>query len=66
MSEPMLLTIKDVQQATQLGRTKIYELMRDGELPFLKIGRSVRVRREVFEEWLTKQEAETQDLYCFE
>ena len=56
MAEPMLMTIKDVQEATQLGRTKLYELMRDGKLPYLRIGRSVRVRRDAFEEWLAKQE----------
>jgi excisionase family DNA binding protein len=59
MSEPMLLTIADVQQATQLGRTKLYELMRDGELPFIRIGRSVRIRREDFEAWLVALEEQT-------
>ena len=58
MTEPMLMTIKDIQVATQLGRTTVYELMREGELPYLKIGRSVRIRREVFEEWLQLHEAE--------
>ena len=56
MAEVSLLTIKDVQEITQLGRTTIYELMRSGELPFLKIGRSVRVRRAALDEWLGKQE----------
>jgi excisionase family DNA binding protein len=59
----MLLTIKDVQDATQLGRTKIYELMRDGELPFIKLGRSVRVRRDAFESWLAQQEESTRAEY---
>lgn len=61
-----LMTIADVQQATQLGRTKIYELMRDGELPFIKIGRSVRVRQEAFEQWLAEQEAKTKADYLLE
>lgn len=56
MAEVLLLTIKDVQEVTQLGRTTIYELMRSGELPFLRIGRSVRIRREALDEWLGKQE----------
>lgn len=61
--ESTLMTIADVQKATQLGRTKIYELMRDGELPFIKIGRSVRVRQEAFQSWLAQQEARTKADY---
>jgi len=60
MSESVLLTIRDVQEVTQLGRTKIYELMRDGQLPYLRIGRSVRFRREALETWLTALEQEFQ------
>ena len=30
MNDLQLLTIKDVQNITKLGRTKLYELMRDG------------------------------------
>lgn len=56
MAEVSLLTIKDVQEITQLGRTTIYELMRDGVLPYLKIGRSVRIRREALEKWLSESE----------
>ncbi len=61
MKESVLLTIKDVQELTQLGRTKIYELIRDGDLPFLKIGRSVRIRREALEVWLAELEEEFQE-----
>lgn len=54
--QPELLTVQDVQTITQLGRTKVYELIRDGELPVLRIGRSLRIRREVLEAWLFAQE----------
>lgn len=56
MTDSVLLTIKDVQAITKLGRTTIYELMRTGEVPFLRIGRSVRFRREALETWLKAQE----------
>lgn len=56
MTESSLLTIKDVQAITKLGRTTIYELMRTGEVPYLRIGRSVRFRREALETWLKAQE----------
>lgn len=52
MVEAMLLTVEEVQEATKLGRTKVYELIRLGELPVVRIGRSVRIRRQALEKWL--------------
>jgi excisionase family DNA binding protein len=37
-----------------LGRTKIYELLRSGEIPSYKIGRVRRIRRGDIEAWLEK------------
>lgn len=53
---PELLTVRDVQDITQLGRTKVYELIRNGELPVLRIGRSLRIRRDALDKWLLTQE----------
>ena len=55
-SQSVLMTIADVQQATQLGRTKVYELIRQGQLPVVRIGRSVRIRRDALERWLAELE----------
>lgn len=63
MSEQMLLTVEDVQNVTQLGRTKVYEMIRTGELPVIRIGRSVRVRRETLERWLAELEEQSTDEY---
>ena len=56
MTEPRLLTIKDVLEITKLGRTTIYEVMRRGELPYLRIGRSVRFRHDALDKWLLELE----------
>lgn len=63
MSEPILLTVEDVQEQIQLGRTKVYELIRDGVLPVLRIGRAVRIRREALERWLDEVEVQSTDEY---
>lgn len=62
-SEPILLTVEDVQEQIQLGRTKIYELIRDGVLPVVRIGRAVRIRREALERWLNEVEVQSTDEY---
>lgn len=53
----VLLTVQDVQDLLQLGRSTVYELIRTGELPSVRIGRSVRIRRETLESWLADIEA---------
>ena len=39
-----LLTIKEVQKLLGLGRTKVHQLLSDGAINSLKIGRSRRIR----------------------
>lgn len=55
-SEPILMTVAEVQLATRLGRTTVYELIRLGKLPVVRIGRAVRVRRDSLERWLSEHE----------
>jgi excisionase family DNA binding protein len=43
MTEQALLTVKEVARALRLGHTKTYELIASGQLPAVRIGRSVRV-----------------------
>jgi len=52
---PMLLTVKDLEAELQLGRTRTYELVRSGQLPVVRIGRSVRIPREALSCWIAEQ-----------
>ena len=54
--QPILLTVPEVQSLTQLGRTKVYELIQTGQLPIIRIGRSVRIRRDALERWIDELE----------
>lgn len=47
-----LLTKKDIQVALKLSASKVDQMLRSGEIPSFRIGRSVRIRREDFEAWL--------------
>ena len=49
---PMLLTVRDVEAELQLGRTRTYELIRSGQIPVIRLGRSVRVPREALRQWI--------------
>ena len=39
-----LLTIPEVAAELRIGRTLVYRLMEKGDLPFIKLGRTRRVR----------------------
>ncbi len=43
MDQPILLRPEEVQVLLGISRSQVYELMRTGRLPVVRIGRSVRV-----------------------
>jgi len=54
-SSPMLLTIPQVAEALNLGKTKVYELIWKENLPTLKFGRAVRVSKVELQRWLEER-----------
>ncbi|HEY8641323.1 MAG TPA: helix-turn-helix domain-containing protein [Candidatus Dormibacteraeota bacterium] len=50
--ETMLLNAEETATLLGLGRTKVYEMLAAGELPVIRIGRSVRVPRSALERWI--------------
>ena len=53
--QSLLLRAEDVQRALGLGRSKVYELIASGDLPVVRIGRSVRVPSKALDEWIERQ-----------
>ena len=49
------LTLREMQEMFSIGRTKAWQLVASGEVPAVKIGRSVRVSRKELEQWLEEQ-----------
>ncbi len=48
---PALLTIADVCRHYNVSRSTVYRLRDRNELPFVHVGRAVRIRREDAEKW---------------
>jgi excisionase family DNA binding protein len=48
-------SIQDLMILTSLGRTKCYELVANGELDAIKVGRAVRVSRASYLAWTRRQ-----------
>ncbi len=41
--EPLLVDVREAGRMVGLGRSKLYELIRDGSIPVVHIGRAVRI-----------------------
>jgi excisionase family DNA binding protein len=52
--EPLLLKAGDVAKLLGLGRSKVFAMLAVGELPVIRIGRSVRVPRAALEAWIAE------------
>ncbi|MDP9437188.1 MAG: helix-turn-helix domain-containing protein [Actinomycetota bacterium] len=44
-----------VPEVLRIARSRAYELVADGEIPSVRIGRSLRVSRRELETWLEEQ-----------
>ena len=53
--DAILLKAEQIAQALNVGRSKAYELMASGELPVIRIGRSVRVPADGLRRWIEEK-----------
>ena len=54
-TEHEYLKVPEVAKVLRIARSRAYELVADGEIPAVKIGRSVRVSRRELDRWLKSQ-----------
>jgi excisionase family DNA binding protein len=53
--EPALITIEEAARYLRLSRAKTYQLAAVGDLPVVRVGRSVRVRADRLPAWLDER-----------
>ena len=54
---PRLLRPREVAEVTGLERFRVYELVRTGRLPALRIGKTIRIAEDVLAEWIRRESA---------
>ncbi len=59
--ERLLLRPDEVAIALGVSRSKVYELLGSGELPSLRIGKSIRVSMKALRGWIAQREAIADD-----
>jgi len=58
-----LMTVKEVSEYLRVSRASVYRMVKEGKIPVSRIGKHLRFRKEVIDEWLTQMEKKTHDLY---
>ena len=53
--EPLLLTIPQVAAMLGLGRSKVYDLIREEGLPTAKFGTAIRIPAEELKQWVKQR-----------
>jgi excisionase family DNA binding protein len=53
MESPLAYTVAETCAVLRVGRTRLYEEIRDGRLPAYKVGKRTLIRRADVEKWLT-------------
>jgi excisionase family DNA binding protein len=55
-ANPLVYDINEAAHALRMSRARLYQLLSDGSIPSLKIGRSRRIRREALVAFLDSLE----------
>jgi excisionase family DNA binding protein len=56
-----LLKIEDAARVLSLGRSKTYQLVMEGQIPSIHIGRSRRIPAAALERWIDEQAQAAED-----
>jgi len=51
----LLLTVSEAARVLRIGRNTCYDLIRQGEIPHVRLGRIIRVPRFGLESWIARQ-----------
>ena len=62
ISDMQMLTPDDIMQALRLSRSTVYNMLKRGEIPSVKIGNMLRVNKSAFEHWLEQHTAEAHEV----
>lgn len=54
MNDPKAYTVNEVAQALQVSRNRIYDMVATGELPALRLGKTIRIPAEQLDQWIQK------------
>ena len=51
----MIYTVPEVAEYLKMSKSKVYDLVKRQKIPYIRIGRNVRIRQSDLDEWLEEQ-----------
>ncbi|MEC1778328.1 helix-turn-helix domain-containing protein [Schinkia azotoformans] len=58
MKQEMFYKVSAIIEMTGLSRSKVYQMITDGEIPAIRLGeRTIRIPKEAFDNWLSGLDA---------
>lgn len=55
VESPLLLRAEEAAYLANLGRSTIFKILASGEIPTVRVGRAVRIRRIDLERWIEQR-----------
>lgn len=49
------MTVEETARYIGIGRGKMYDLVKEGKIPYLKFGKSIRIPKHAIDAWLLEQ-----------
>jgi len=67
MEEKEIMTVKQVSEYLQMDEHTVYKLARSGQIPSLKIAGQWRFKKEIIDQWISKESLErTTDFFSLQ
>lgn len=60
--DKLTLSVDEASALSGIGRDRLYELTRRADFPALHLGRSIRIPRRLFEEWIEREAMKGEDV----
>lgn len=55
LCEKKTYTVAEIMEILGIGRTTAYDLIKKGEFKVIRVGRTVRIHKESFDQWFDNQ-----------
>jgi excisionase family DNA binding protein len=52
--DPVILTVRDVAEYLRMSEAKVYQLIKERQIPVARIGKTWRFRKDLLDDWLSQ------------
>lgn len=53
--QPVTINVAEAAQYLGVGKNRVYELLHESKLPFIRLGKNYRIPKKALDEWLENE-----------